>query len=96
MGPRIGVCSNDIVINNSKLDASWRGCLNDQGLGSGIKKEGCAGSGGSHGGDGGYGGSESPDEDIKESCKAESSYPAPYYFGQEAKYEGSGGASGDY
>jgi hypothetical protein len=30
---------------------------------------------------------------VKDTCVTK--YPLPYYFGQEARYEGSGGASGD-
>lgn len=68
--PRIGICSNEITINNSEIDSSRRGCVNDTGIGAGKKMDGCAGSGGSHGGDGGYGGSESDEPHIKASCKS--------------------------
>ena len=92
-GPRIGICANQINVNMSKIDSSSRGCEPDKGLGPGVKAQGCAGAGGAHGGQGGYGGSESDEERTKDKCLIK--YPSPYYYGQEARYEGSGGASGD-
>lgn len=77
--PRIGICANEINVTESKIDSSSRGCKADQGLGLGVKADGCAGAGGAHGGEGGYGGSESDDQNVKDRCKQE--FPKPYYFG---------------
>jgi hypothetical protein len=58
--PRIGLCANNItLINGSEIDASFRGCDSDSGLGSVKRHQACAGAGGSHGGYGGAGASES-------------------------------------
>ena len=93
-GPRIGVCSNEVHLESSILNSDGRGCERDQGLGAGIRTPGCSGSGGAHGGDGGYGGVQSGNSNQIAECKSNTSYPSSYYFGKEAKYEGSGGASG--
>lgn len=92
-GPRIGICSNDINFEGSRIDASAKGCRAGQGLGAGKKISGCAGSGASHGGDGGHGGADANKKGKPAHCEA--NFPSPYYFGDEARYEGSGGASGD-
>ena len=91
--PRIGLCSNSINLTDTQVSANGRGCPAGQGLGAGIQDGYCAGSGASHGGRGGYGASESDEPGEKERCQA--SYPKPYYFGQEARYEGSGEANGE-
>jgi hypothetical protein len=92
-GPRVGLCSNFINLVDTKVSANGRGCTAGKGLGAGIQDGYCAGSGASHGGRGGYGASESNEPGEKERCQ--NTYPKPYYFGQEARYEGSGGANGE-
>ena len=57
-GPRIGLCSTNITLIDTKIDVSGRGCEGDQGLGRGHQHGSCAGSGGAHRGRGGYGGME--------------------------------------
>lgn len=69
------------------------GCTAEEGLGGGFQKGFCGASGGSHGGRGGYGGAESNDKEQMAKCTQ--NYPKPYYFGQEARYEGSGGGNGE-
>mmetsp|Transcript_8081 Transcript_8081/g.12440 ORF Transcript_8081/g.12440 Transcript_8081/m.12440 type:complete len:120 (+) Transcript_8081:1892-2251(+) len=91
-GPRIGTCSSYYSVLNSVVDASAKGCLSNQGLGAGRIIDDCAGSGGAHGGDGGVGDPENR-KISNERCLSE--FPSPYYFGDEARYEGSGGAGGD-
>ena len=56
VGPRIGVCAENIAISSSVLDTSAQGCTANTGPGHGKLEGRCAGSGGSHGGRGGYGG----------------------------------------
>ena len=92
-GPRIGICSTNLVLKDSILQASGHGCLGDEGLGRGHQVGECAGSGGSHGGRGGYGGVEN-DDDQNYIEKCQNHYPEPYHFYEEADFEGSGGASG--
>jgi hypothetical protein len=92
-GPRIGMCANNITLNLTNVDASSKGCRHDSGLGKGHKRIMCAGSGGSHGGYGGHGGAQVRDTKQDRACSMVGS--KPYYFGHEARYEGSGGASGD-
>mmetsp|Transcript_4035 Transcript_4035/g.6817 ORF Transcript_4035/g.6817 Transcript_4035/m.6817 type:complete len:199 (+) Transcript_4035:2086-2682(+) len=87
--PRIGMCSNELEANKTDINANYRGCTADKGLGKGLLNHVCSGSGASHGGRGGHGGSVANDH----SCFTV--FPEPYYFGREARYEGSGGASGD-
>ena len=95
--PRIGLCGTHIDLHQSSIDTSWKGCSRDNGLGyAGEKRVGslrCAGAGASHGGAGGSGGITSVNDNDKNECKAY--FKAPYYFGKEALYEGSGGVSGD-
>jgi len=93
-GPRIGLCSNELYIEDSRVDSSARGCPADKGLGVSAIASECGGAGGSHGGPGGHGGSESGNEDSIEKCRT--TFPQPYYFGKEAALEGSGGTSGDF
>jgi hypothetical protein len=50
IGPRIGMCANEIHTKSSKIDSSFKGCLPDTGLGNAKRHVSCAGSGGSHGG----------------------------------------------
>jgi len=88
--PRVGVCSSYFTLGNSIIDASSRGCKSNQGMGRRPTIQGCSGSGGSHGGFGGFGLPLSIQGSI-ETCSEEVS--EPYYFGQEARYEGSGGSS---
>lgn len=92
-GPRIGLCANNIAMNLTNVDASSKGCAHDSGLGKGHKVNLCGGSGGSHGGFGGHGGAQVKDDRQDKLCESVES--KPYYFGHEARYEGSGGASGD-
>jgi len=94
-GPRIGLCSNEVNLQDTLVNSTGQGCTHDEGLGAGILNPGCTGSGGAHGGHGGHGGVESGDQNQINTCMNEVSYPQSYYFGKEAKYEGSGGASGD-
>jgi len=90
-GPRVGTCSKYIFSFNMIIDSSKKGCKSNQGLGKGIHKEGCSGSGGAHGGFGGIG---SPERGGSiDGCT--DTVSEPYYFGEEARYEGSGGAAGD-
>mmetsp|Transcript_32354 Transcript_32354/g.23370 ORF Transcript_32354/g.23370 Transcript_32354/m.23370 type:complete len:123 (+) Transcript_32354:1837-2205(+) len=91
-GPRISMCAPSIQLIDSDINASWKGCQSNQGLGAGEQGDYCAGQGGAHGGFGGYGGTTTNDVAEKTECASE--YPVPYYFGAEARYEGSGGASG--
>jgi hypothetical protein len=79
VGPRIGLCGNNLNMTSSRISSSGRGCRAGQGLGAGLKIDQCAGSGASHGGYGGHGGSESNDAQEKATCMR--SYPKPYYFG---------------
>lgn len=91
--PRIGLCAPDIEINKgTSLDTTGRGCKSAEGLGSGIRGAFCGGTGGSHGGNGGYGMINSPDKHKHSTCSKH--FPKPYFYGKEARYEGSGGASG--
>eukprot|EP00349_Pseudokeronopsis_sp_Brazil_P004788 CAMPEP_0202969286 /NCGR_PEP_ID=MMETSP1396-20130829/14959_1 /ASSEMBLY_ACC=CAM_ASM_000872 /TAXON_ID= /ORGANISM="Pseudokeronopsis sp., Strain Brazil" /LENGTH=101 /DNA_ID=CAMNT_0049696651 /DNA_START=1047 /DNA_END=1352 /DNA_ORIENTATION=+ len=63
------------------------------GLGAGVLKENCAGSGASHGGMGGHGSAYSNDAESILGCRT--GIAGPYSSqGDEVKYEGSGGASG--
>jgi hypothetical protein len=94
-GPRIGLCSTQIDIIKTNIDASHKGCQHDSGLGRGSKKDYCAASGGSHGGKGGFGASETLREKELDEAQCQENWPRPYYFGHEARYEGSGGGSGD-
>lgn len=91
--PRIGLCANNITLNLTNVDSSSKGCPHDSGLGKGHKIDNCAGCGASHGGFGGYGGAMIRDDAMESECRKVDS--KPYYFGHEARYEGSGGASGD-
>ena len=54
-GPRIGLCSPIVWMNNSIVNAAEKGCAVNNGIGRGQSSKGCAGSGGAHGGIGGYG-----------------------------------------
>ena len=94
-GPRIGLCANGIGIGESRIDASGRGCMHDSGLGQGRISEDCAAPGGSHGGEGGYGATQTMRENKIYAASCEDHRPMPYYLGHEARYEGSGGGSGD-
>jgi hypothetical protein len=95
--PRIGLCSNDIKINESVITASHKGCLSDEGWGTHPRLRGCSGSGASHGGNGGSGSSH--EDDVHgywhKKCKESSENPDPYYEGREARLEGSGGTGGE-
>lgn len=59
-GSRIGMCGSNIIMKNSRVDTSWKGCPRDVGLGSTPVAEFdgiyCAGAGAAHGGIGGAGG----------------------------------------
>jgi hypothetical protein len=56
--PRIGLCSNEIFIQKqSHINANFRGCAPDTGLGNVPRKSSCSGAGGAHGGFGGFGSS---------------------------------------
>jgi len=54
--PRIGLCANNIDVDQSSIDANFKGCKADEGLGNKERKAGCSGAGASHGGYGGSGG----------------------------------------
>jgi hypothetical protein len=54
-GSRIGVCSPDVNLTGSVLDAAHKGCSEGTGLGHGRGTHLCPGSGGAHGGHGGIG-----------------------------------------
>jgi len=94
LGSRIGMCSNDVMLTySSRIDANFKGCPPDDGKGNMPRKSNCSGAGGAHGGYGGAGSSSSTSGYYKDTC---SDYkPLPYYFGKEARFEGSGGTSGD-
>ena len=93
--PRIGMCAPDININsNTKLETSGHGCPSAHGLGGGIRGAFCGGTGGSHGGAGGYGMVNSGAKHHQATCTKH--WPKPYFYGKEARYEGSGGASGTH
>lgn len=88
--PRVGLCAPNITLVNSNVEVSNRGCKSSMGRGLGVATKGCGGSGGSHGGTGGYGGVEPKNHLRQNRCKAH--FPRPYYYGREARFEGSGGA----
>lgn len=91
------MCASNIEMIDAKVDTSWLGCVRDTGLGSTPYAEfnsiPCAGAGAAHGGKGGSGGVLTQDTSIQKQCS--DYFHAPYYFGAEAFYEGSGGTSGD-
>lgn len=89
-GPRIGMCAPNITLLSSTLNTSAQGCPSGQGLGKGSASNLCAGSGGSYGGAGGYGASYS----LYNQSQCLNLAPKPYFYEKEARYEGSGGASG--
>lgn len=93
-GPRIGFCANNISVTKSKINSDGRGCAAGRGLGRGGSGYHCAGSGGAHGGNGGYGGSSSNDKNEVSICKR--TFPLKYYFGRDARLEGSGGGNGEF
>jgi hypothetical protein len=93
IAPRIGICAPDInVMTGTTLDTEGRGCHDNKGLGGGIRGAFCGGTGGSHGGAGGYGMENTLNKNHQGNCTTH--YPKPYYFGKEARYEGSAGATG--
>lgn len=65
--PRIGLCSTDVKLVKSQVDTSSKGCLSDEGLGAGVKFDGCAATGASNGGDGGPG-AHLLDSNVQVSC----------------------------
>ena len=69
-GPRIGICTTNLTMIDSELNASGKGCKADEGLSRGRQIGECAGSGGANGGHGGYGGvvNESSEKHLDE-CK---------------------------
>lgn len=69
VGPRIGLCSNQVHLESSILNTDGKGCKHDTGLGAGVRPLGCQGSGGAHGGSGGLGGVLSGDPSVVESCQ---------------------------
>ncbi len=89
-GPRIGICANDINLSETTLDTSGLGCASDEGLGHGQGRTTCSGSGGAHGGKGGYGSAYRSSDEADCQTRAKSGY----FWGREARYEGSGGGSG--
>ena len=78
-GPRIGICGDNLIITNSSIDASARGCPAGKGIAPGKQLRYCAGSGGAHAGNGGYGGSES--SSALEKAKCMRNFPKPYSQG---------------
>lgn len=91
-GPKIGFCAPNVTLSRTTVDAIGRGCPSDSGLGAGDHYIGCSSGGASHGGVGGYGGLPIGSTAIITTCTQNT--VKPYYFGEEARYEGSGGASG--
>jgi hypothetical protein len=88
--PRIGVCTTQFIGDKGLLNTDGKGCKSGEGIGKGVKMEGCAGSGASHGGSGGPG--AKLNETSNELC--ENFFPTPYLESDlDARYEGSGGAS---
>lgn len=68
--PRVGLCGNNIEMNESVIDTNFRGCKADEGHGNIARKSAhCAGSGASHGGKGGMGASDKEDDVIIKMCK---------------------------
>ena len=53
----------------------------------------CSGSGGAHGGHGGAGGTLSREKSEIAICNM--TYPLKYFWGREARLEGSGGGNGE-
>lgn len=78
-GPRIGICGDNLLITNSSIDASAKGCTAGKGIAAGKQTRYCAGSGGAHAGFGGYGGSESSNAQEKAQCMR--NFPKPYSKG---------------
>eukprot|EP00347_Sterkiella_histriomuscorum_P018113 403346737 len=91
LSPRIGLCSTQVKLIDSQVDTSTRGCLSDQGLGSGVKFDGCAATGASFGGDGGPG-ARLLDSNMQIKCYK--LHPVSYGLSTEdMRFEGSGGGS---
>ena len=92
-GPRVSFCSNSIKMKSSSIDTNFRGCPADKGHGNLLRSRYCAGAGGAHGGNAGLGGSLTQIEKYSKRCQTR--LPKAYWHGREARYEGSGGTSGD-
>jgi len=82
---RIGICAPYVDITSSHLDSSGRGCFSHEGIGAGLLGGDCAGGGGAHASRAGAGAG---------SAQCAVHFARPHYFTKEARYEGSGGASG--
>ncbi len=89
--PRVGLCSLDVSLLSTTIDTSGLGCSSNEGLGKGNLTAGCSGSGASFTGKGGYGAPISDNYTVI----CQSAVPKTYYDSNEARYEGSGGASGN-
>lgn len=89
-GPKVGSCSTNFAMKSSVVNTTGRGCKHDQGLGKGIYKAGCAGSGAANSGNGGFGArnvtSNMTDCSLFEPLAIETRET-------DAQYEGSGGAT---
>jgi hypothetical protein len=90
--PRVGICAPNITLFGSQIETSGRGCPSNRGVGAGVIGGYCSGTGGAHGGEGGHGGLLTKSERTRDICAK--NIPKPYYYLEEARYEGSGGASG--
>jgi hypothetical protein len=90
-GPRVGICSPNIDLYMTEIDAAGKGCVSDDGIGKGRADNQCSGAGGAHGGLGGYGGVITNSGRVRDECTAHAAHP--YFHGHQARYEGSGGAS---
>lgn len=66
--PRIGLCANTIKVSGSKIDANFKGCKPDHGLGNLPRLANCSGAGASHGGAGGYGAPETTVKKLVAQC----------------------------
>mmetsp|Transcript_32293 Transcript_32293/g.23848 ORF Transcript_32293/g.23848 Transcript_32293/m.23848 type:complete len:131 (+) Transcript_32293:914-1306(+) len=93
IAPKQSFCASNVSLSQSYVNSTGRGCISNMGLGAGVLKENCAGSGASHGGMGGHGSAYSNDAESILGCRT--GIAGPYSSqGDEVKYEGSGGASG--
>ena len=69
-GPRVSMCTNNIIMRNSAIDTNFRGCPADKGHGNLPRPRFCAGAGGAHGGNAGRGGALSDKDVYTDKCKA--------------------------
>ena len=88
---KLGTCSTDLLLLNSQVNTTGRGCAADSGMGKGLITPGCSGSGASHSGFGAYGAKSNLSDSTLDCTKF---YGKPYGTREtDAMYVGSGGAS---